>query len=354
MKKPFWLLNLILLVLLISAIVFVLISKVTIEKYKPQRNVIAQKNEKYIENNYDLIYERDLFETTITEKPEPTINPEKEKSLPKPPSKINVAPPRPQKIRIIDPLPLKITGIVYFGEYKRDIVFIQNTRTKLEKTYSVSDEIEDAQIIKIFSHKVILLRSNGQQEVLYLNNSEQEEEHALRNVTFATKINNSEYEIKIDNFIKEVPDLNELIFKFDIKNAIKDRKNIGIKLGNISAIEAANQIGLSSGDIVTKVADIELTNTDSRLEAYDKISKLKNGDSFNIEIIRNNKNIQLKYLLRSNYKKIKNNPKGFDIQKIENRKNKLKDSLKNFKSNDMENILKANKAEQWWKINTFF
>ncbi len=43
-----------------------------------------------------------------------------------------------------------------------------DTRTNKESSYKVGDMIEDAQLIRIFSNKVILMRANGQQEVLYL------------------------------------------------------------------------------------------------------------------------------------------------------------------------------------------
>ena len=42
---------------------------------------------------------------------------------------------------------------------------IRNMKLLPDKT---GDVIEDAQLMRIFSNKVVLVRSNGQQEVLYL------------------------------------------------------------------------------------------------------------------------------------------------------------------------------------------
>lgn len=45
---------------------------------------------------------------------------------------------------------------------------IADNKTNQEGTFKVGDTVQDAQLIRIFSNKIILLRNNGQQEVLYL------------------------------------------------------------------------------------------------------------------------------------------------------------------------------------------
>lgn len=343
MKKPLWLLNLLLLFILLLSIIFAINTRVNLPsttKTKVGKDVAQQKKQPGLDKN--IILANDMFQTISSpiEKPKPKIK--ELPTLPTPPRKISVVIPRISKPKILDPLPIKATGIVYFGDPQSDSVFILNTRTKSEARYKLSDQVEDAQIIRILSNKVVLLRSNGQQEILYLVQPEQENESPSEKGEFSKVIGGNVYEIDIDNFAKEVPDLNKLIFTFDARNGLYENKIVGIRIGNVDENKLAQSLGIITNDMIEKVNGLSVDTTDNRIKAYESVAAMKPNQEVAVQIKRNNKNIELKYKLKSDaiksYKTTQ--PSPF----IEENKN-LKKEIEKAKTKDLNNVLNLKKAQ---------
>ena len=118
--------------------------------------------------NISKIYEHDLFDTYekeafVSTKPDYVI------ALPNPPAPRAVHIPTDPKPHFLEPLAIVLKGIIFVhDDDSKNRIIIADANTKHETLYKVGDMVEDAQLIKIFNKKAIFLRSNGQQEVLYL------------------------------------------------------------------------------------------------------------------------------------------------------------------------------------------
>lgn len=359
MKRFFWLLNLILLFLLIAAVVVVLNLKVRIPTYKAVAITAPQDLEFEAKKlNLTIIYENDLFKTVVT----PSRIPSQEvvlelPKIPTPPKKIKIAAPKPADFKFLEPLPVTLTGIVFFNNKVKDRVMILENRTRTEKVYAIDDEIEDAQIISILSDRAILLRSNGQQEILYLSPDAKENKTIKDSWLRIVQEKESIFEINIQEFVKEIPSLSDLIFKFNIKSAVQNSKVIGVKIGNLDKNSLALALGLKQGDIITAINGMPLITTDDRLNAYKEIITLRHDSPVTVDILRFAKNNQLHYVLKNYFdtKKIrakyaagdiKTDFTGITIEKTAKEKHeKFEKTLQKAKSKDRENVFKFIKKQ---------
>lgn len=269
MSRPFWVLNLTLVLFLIGSLFFSFYARIKIPAFRP---TTQQYETKAHEEPFDasLIYKKDLFQTASMQRQQ---RPEEKeivaKRLPTPPVRIPTRIPQTQPFRFLEPLPLSLTGIIYFDDPTKDRAIIMDHRKKQEALYKLEDELEDAQIITIMADKVILLRSNGQQEILYLH---QEKRMASKNwSSVVDALSPVHYQINREAFIKEIPDLTTFIFKFNIKAAIENGRSVGVRIGGLENNSLAQAMGLRSGDIITQINGISPLSTKERKEIYDLI-----------------------------------------------------------------------------------
>ena len=169
MQQPFWKLNLGLLLVVSSLLAAMFFYKVHLQRPVPiiPEKATEQDFIKKPEIDITKIYRNDLFNTRISEKTSSEKRAEAQ-PIPPPPQPIKVPPPPVELPKFLDPLPITLTGIFMLNDEAKNRTIIINNKTKEEKTYKIGDEIEDAQIIAIFPEKVLLVRSNGQQEMIYL------------------------------------------------------------------------------------------------------------------------------------------------------------------------------------------
>ena len=237
------------------------------------------------------IYENDLFDTY---KPEvaPPKKPDYAKPIPTPPEPVSIPAPKVEEPKFLDPLPITLTGIFMLNDETLNRAIIIDNKSKEEITYKNGDEIEDAQLVKIFSNKVLLIRSNGQQEILYLNQEDAKfDELAFSKKDWShvvKKTDQFEYRIDKEEFAYEVKSLSNIIDLFNLTTAYKQGKSIGAKIGQIDEASIAYEMGFKSGDIITKINKLPATTTTERLAIYKEISKLPDNSSLDIEILRNN------------------------------------------------------------------
>ena len=170
MRHPLWILNSTLLILLMIVLTYIVFSQQALPERedieplaytKPVRALVS-------EVNIRKIYEDDLFGTYVQE----VATPEKAQDVPNfptPPAPKMAQPlvwPKPQ---FLEPLSISLKGIIIIADdQSRNSAIIADKKTNRETTYRVGDTMDDAQLLKIFNNKVVFLRSNGQQEVIYL------------------------------------------------------------------------------------------------------------------------------------------------------------------------------------------
>ncbi len=303
MKHPFWLVNDLLLVLLLLVIGFVIISQ---QKTPARISLISTaeiKLPKKAVSKIDLskIYANDLFETYQPPAPKEEIDIPKI-AMPEPPMPKPVKVPLALPAKFLEPLQVTLKGVITFSDEIENIAIIQDTKSAATKNYKVGDKIEDAQLIRILNNKIILVRSNGQQETLYVNQYDAELDQQLqwRNnwSSVIQKKGENNYVIDPYAFVQSISNLAELIDKLNLITVYKKGKSIGCRVGNLQQKSIGFALGLQPGDIIEFINTIPATTTDFRYEIYQKVLAMELGDIIEINLLRNQEEVILTYTLQ--------------------------------------------------------
>lgn len=294
MKQRFWILNLGLLLLLCALLGFAFFHKVQLPsayQIEPIAVVAPVTQQKFDAIDLLKIYRNDLFYTISPEQTK-LEKPDYIKQIPPPPEPIIVPAPAIEQPKFLDPLAITLTGTFMFNDDAKNRAIILNNKTKEEITYKIGDEIEDAQLVKIFSHKVLLIRSNGQQETLYLGQDDanidagkfdkKDWKHVVK------KVGTNTYLVDPEEFINEIKSLSIFIDLFDLSTAYKQGKSLGAKIGMTEPASLASTLGFNRGDIITAINDLPVTTTNERLAVQQKLSGLPKESVITISLLRNN------------------------------------------------------------------
>jgi type II secretory pathway component PulC len=302
MKHPFWIVNSLLFFLVILTFIFMYFSRVKIpERESIDPVYVPSKKDLKLDINIRKIYEDDLFGTYIKEiKP---IQQDLVTPFPEPPSSRVTTMPTEIIPEFLEPLDITLKGIVVISTNDtKNRAIISDNKTKREDMYKVGDNIEDAQLIRIFRNKVIFLRSNGQQEVLYLR-----EQDAKFDPAFAIfdgwdsaikKVSDDNYLVDPKEFIFRITNLAQLIEVLGLTTAYQKGKSIGCRVGALMPKSVGVYLGLQSGDIILTINDIPATDTKNRLEIYNNIITLPLHEVITVELLRNKQKKVLKYTLQ--------------------------------------------------------
>ncbi len=300
MRHPLWILNSVLFCLVMAALIFAFFSQQEVperESIEPSPSAGVKKEVTKI--TIERIYEHDLFDTYQKEilKPgEPITMP-----LPEPPKSVPVEIPPIPKPAFIEPLKITLKGIMATSDDSDNVAIIQDNNTKREATYKVGDKVEDAQLIRIFKNKIIFLRSNGQQEVLYLR-----QQDAQLDPTFAKtsdwkdiikKVAPNNYQVNPTLFVDKIPNLGDLIDMLDLTTVYQQGNSVGLHVGNTENNALAKALGVEKGDTILRVNDIDATDTKNRVAIYKNVISLHEGDSVKVTLQRDHQIFILTYTL---------------------------------------------------------
>src|SRR3990167_5647352 len=259
MKQPFWILNSSLIAILLVCSLIIFFSDTTLgpkKSIEPSPDKVHQKPATPI--NLQTIYKSELFGTFDSGQIAPTKIEHKESKLPPPPQPVIVPIPAEPTDKFLEPMDIKLTGTITLTDESKNRAIILDTRTKTQASYRVGDDVEDAQLIRIFRNKVIFLRSNGQQEIIFLD----QEEALINDPTpnwkqIIDKLSETTYLVDPNKFIEKISNISELIHQLNLSGALKDGKSIGVKVGAGLKDGLAPALGLDSGDIITEVNGID-------------------------------------------------------------------------------------------------
>lgn len=303
MRHPFWIINSVFFLLLVITLLFIYFSRVTI----PERESIEPvaystvKREKRLQINISKIYEADLFGTyqAVIEEPEKAIA----TVFPQPPEPQAAEIPELPKPQFLDPLDVTLKGIfIVSNNGAKNRIIIADNKTKRESVYKTGDKIADAQVIRIFSNKIILLRSNGQQEVLYLR-----EQDAHLDTEYATieewnlvikQLSSTSFLIDPSAFAKRVQDLGQFIEMLHLITAYKQGISIGCRVGKLDEKSVGVALGLEPGDIITSIDTIAADSTANRLKIYQTLLNKKQDELIVVQLLRNKAPMNLEYRLK--------------------------------------------------------
>ncbi len=304
MKHPFWLVNDILFIVFITIVGFMFISQQKVPTPVPLTSKMEIKLPKKAVSKIDLskIYINDLFETY---KPQELKEEEKEVqkiTMPEPPTPQPVKVPLALPPKFLEPLQIVLKGIITLSDESENIAIIQDSKNSITKNYIVGDRIDDAQLIRIFTNKIILVRSNGQQETLYVNQYDAEIDQQMQSranwSSVVQKKGPFDYLVDPRAFIQSIPNLAELIETLNLFTVYKKGQSIGCRIGTLQPKTIGIALGLQTGDIIESINAIPATTTDSRFEIYQKIISMDLGSTIEVTLLRNQQEINITYTLQ--------------------------------------------------------
>lgn len=347
MKSPLWIINSILFAIFILIIIFIgfslknITQKIDVVQIKYVKKQEVQKEEIPKPKDIKFIYEvNDLFGTYLISKEQPPML--KIPDLPNPPKPKPVVNTQEQQIQFLEPLPIKITGIISDINESKSVVTILNNSTKESDSYKVGDKILDAYILRIFPKKIITIRSNGQQDTIYMYPEDAEKEiKEFKDMSWqdtVQKLNNNTYVINKKNFVNKISSLAQLIDMLDVTTAFKNGSSIGCRIGNMNKKSVGYALGLQPGDIILKIENIEPTTTENRINIYNILSQIQEGQNIIIEVSRDNKNFIINYQIKDNLNSIDlniNNQKNKALSNLD--QSNIINTIKTIKRNDLFN-----------------
>ncbi len=303
MRYPFWVLNSSLLGLFVISILFIALTQQTpslkaTAKVKKHAPVLPTKPLVYT-GSINTIYENDLF-GTYYEKNTPTEPNYQEAALPLPPIASAASIPTEPTIPFLPPLQVTLKGIMVLSDESNNKAIIADNQTQKEENYKVGDHIEDAQIIRIIGNKVILVRSNGQIETLYLNEKDliSDPQFAATNRDWDTIIKTTKenyFVIDPHSFVQVVPTVAQCIDMLDLTTVYHKGQSVGCRVGQAGHESLGQALGFEEHDIIISVAGLPTTSTQDRLAIYEKLIKYPFGQPFMVKIERNGQTIRLSY-----------------------------------------------------------
>jgi type II secretory pathway component PulC len=309
MKSPLWILNSVVAILLLAIVGYMVFSLQNISKtppipsIKPIARPEAYQQERPKPRDIKSIYEtNDLFGTykpmPIVEKPTLIIP-----SPPPPPMPKPVVPQPTPPVQFLEPLPIKISGIVTSSNETKSYVTVINNNTKKSESYKVGDKLFDAYVVRILPKKVILIRSNGQQETLFKSPVDaQAEIKALQDASWSDvviKQNENRYIVDPVTFVSRINNLAQLIDMVDATTAFKKGVSIGCRIGKMHPKSIGYALGFLPGDIITSINNIEPTTTSNRVTIFNTISQLPLESTITIDIMRHGQKIVHEYVLQT-------------------------------------------------------
>lgn len=303
MRNPLWVLVLGLALLFLTTVGVILLTR----KQPPARKSLTPSSavllpqKSVIPIDLSRIYENDLFRTY--RKPLKPIEPEKFNLTP-PPLPQPATPPavRPTKVQFLDPLAVSLKGIIISNDEKTNRAILADEKTKKEDIYSVGDILEDAEIIRIEREKVILIRSNGQQETIFLTVRAAGEDpvfmHEVGWDKVVRKITEWSYAVDPQALKNRLKSLAHFIDMLDITGAFDKGISVGCRIGRMPPDSLGIALGFHYGDLVTAINDMPLFTTQERVAAYQALKNLSMDGSVRVTLTRNRRPYELLYVLK--------------------------------------------------------
>ncbi len=293
MKSPIWILNSTLLIfyLIIIGIIFLVRQEIPSRKSLRPEIITTPIKKEVSKINLARIYENDLFNTLI--KIAPPVLPVEETAVavPRLPSLKPIPVPQKPVLQFLPPLPISLKGIIFSTNEQENRAIIANNKTKQEGLYKIGDKIEDADLIRIDRHKAILIRSNGQQETIFISQSDAQNDPIYTQETPWTfvvkKVSESLFIVDPKSFIRRVTSLAQFMDMLDVTTAFEHGISIGCRVGKMDPLSIGPALGLQPNDIITSINDKPTTTTRDRVAIYNEIKNLTRDATITVKLVRN-------------------------------------------------------------------
>jgi len=303
MRSPVWMISsglLVLFLLLLAS--FTLFRKKVPARVSLKPKIISLPPRKALtEEDVKEIYENDLFGTYKTPLP-PVVEPDVDTDLPTPPTPKYPPPFKVKKATFLDPLKISLKGIIYASDEQDNRAVISDDKTKKEQLYHVGETIEDGEIIRINKNKIILIRSNGQQEVVFLSEADAARDKLFEQETtwndVIRRVSSSSFLIDPLLLQQRINNVAEFISMLDMTSALQQEVAYGIQIGRLASDSVGRALGLQSGDVILSINDMPVATTENHMAAYKLLTELPLGVPLTIKAKRGFRTITLTYMLQ--------------------------------------------------------
>ncbi len=302
-QPPIWIINSTLSLFFICMLIFVIATryKVPARTQLSVSYVPAAPVKDVSKIDISQIYRNDLF-NTYKETPAQTAPQEEKKlQLPPPPSPRAAATVERRPVQFLEPLAVTLKGIMYSTQEQHNRVVIEDKKSGKEKLYKVGDALEDAEIVRIYYNKVMLIRSNGQQETLFVSPQDAQKDPQYKHeIVWQNIIHQkapTEFMIDKNHFVAAIKNLAEFIDMLDITTAFKKGKTIGCRIGALKPQTVGPALGLLPNDVILSVDDIPTITTNDRVEIFTRIKNMGEQETVSVKILRNGNEIVQHYSL---------------------------------------------------------
>ena len=295
MRQPIWIINssILALLILLEGMVFVFHSPAS-RKVSLKPSAMGQ-SAAVIAQTIDIeqIYKNDIFNTYVYEVVAgKSLIQNQVPDIPSAPEAVPVNIPEIEQPTFVTPLDVTLKGVMFLADDQlNSVAVVQNNSVKTESNYRVGEFVEDAQVLKMFADKVLVIRSNGQQEMLYLR-----EEDAAQDLEYEDRstvesdivfmIQEGAYSVNVAKFIQKINNLGQLIDMLGLITVYDQGQASGCRVGVVGDQSLGKVLGLQEGDIIEKVDGELITSLTSRVNAYNLVVKKSIGDVVSISIRR--------------------------------------------------------------------
>lgn len=307
MKSPLWILNSTFTVLFLFSLLIMFFMRIQIP---PRTSLVPQvlapaRDNDISKINPALIYENDPFGTVfkpVEQKAGEKEEEEPEIFVPTPPNMVSPTERSQAAIEFLPPLSLKLRGIIFNSNALYSRAMIANTKTNTEALYRVGDKIEDATLIHISKRKVVFIRPNSQQELLFINEEDAEKDPLYQGERIWSKIitplDENVYRIDSTGFGKHITNVAQIFDQLDVTTAFDKGKNIGCRIGKLSSHSLGGQLGLHQGDVVVAVNNIPPTTTKNRVSIYQAIKNAGVQQRISVFVLRGGQQREIVYMVQ--------------------------------------------------------
>lgn len=306
MTTSLWILNTALSCLYAFALLLMFFLRIDVPQRLPlvSKTAAVQSESDSSALNPALIYDNDLFNTMS----QPTL-PEPEKERPRPEIQIP-APPVPQEIpskkaptpEFLPPLAIKLKGVIFDANPLFSRAIIASTKTKEEKSYKIGDTIEDTTLIHLDKRKAVFIRSNGQQEVLFVTEEDAQNDAIYQGDMLwphiITRLNEKTFSIDTKGFKKRIKNVAQILDMLDITTAFEKGKSLGCHVGQLIPHSLGEALGLKQGDIITKINDKETKTSSQRVAIYNEITNAGTNQTIAVSVQRGTEELIFTYNAR--------------------------------------------------------
>jgi general secretion pathway protein C len=242
--------------------------------------------------NFKTIWERNLFSAKVDEE-----------SKPEPQNLLS-------KIDTLSVTSLNCTLIgTVLNEDGESWAIIQDNQTNRQDRYPVGSTVSGAKVVMILRNKVVL-NIGGRDELLVMGIEKirAAKPEAERSNTTSTPVKlpprpargvlrgqGLNYNISRDLIQQSINNMAQLMSEVRMTPYLKDGNPEGFRLTQIKDDSLFRNMGLQNGDILTSINGQSILAAEDMMKAYGAI---KQGNSFTVSIMRNNRTMTLNYRVR--------------------------------------------------------